>query len=111
MHLPVHRLSPEPPCSIGETMLLLPSLGGGGTIFQVIGAERRVERAVARRGAGRGHRIVAQDVEFVVFHAQSSPAERSNCFSRFFASWTCQETVASAEPITSAASAWLRPSP
>ena len=31
------------------------------------------------------------------------------CFSRFFASWMCQETVASAQAIASAAAAWLEP--
>ena len=57
----------------------------------------------------RGNR--PQNLEFVLRHGHTSPAERVKSFSRFLASWMCQETVVSAQAIASAAAAWLRPSP
>ena len=108
----LHDLAPELLCSLCETKPANRSLGDGRNIFLIIGAHGGREGARLRILTGCRCCDVAQPLEFVVVdHGHTSPAERINVFSRFFASWMCQETVVSEIAIVSAAAAWLKPSP
>src|SRR5690606_24017261 len=88
-----------------ETLAPVRSLGGSCRfpLRLVERLQRCGERATARAVGRRGRLDAPQRLQLVVVHlaAHKSPLRV------FFASWMCQETVASLHPRISPTSAWL----